>query len=301
MATGNKRYYWLKLKEDFFTSKRIKKLRRLAGGDTYTIIYLEIQLKAMQSGGIIRWTGIEDNFAAELALDLDEDEDNVKFTLAYLLKYGLAESSDNINFLFPYAVENVGSEGSSAKRMREMRKKMSEKCLPQPENQQGSVTLCAHCYGEKDVEIDREVDTEIDNSFKATLSDCCSKIMKNCGNHISDIDVYRGAVRYYFPNAEVHFTMTIDASGDMPTPEEMAKPAPKTETTERKATKAERVPKGSAKPAKQDKPKVAEQEKKKPAAQAPVAPEKKPVPKPKKESKPKNPAKDDGLIQLSLF
>lgn len=136
---------------------------------------------------------------------------------------------------------------------------------------------------------------------EATLSDCCSKIMKNCGNHISDIDVYRGAVRYYFPNAEVHFTMTIDASGEMPTPEEMAKPAPKTETMERKATKAERVPKGSAKPAKQEKPKVAEQEKKKPAAQAPVAPEKKPIPKPKKESKPKNPAKDDGLIQLSLF
>ena len=136
---------------------------------------------------------------------------------------------------------------------------------------------------------------------EATLSDCCSKIMKNCGNHISDIDVYRGAVKYYFPNAEVHFTMTIDASGDMPTPEEMAKPDPKTETAERKATKAERVPKGSAKPAKQEKPKVAEQEKKKPAAQAPVAPEKKPIPKPKKESKPKNPAKDDGLIQLSLF
>ena len=136
---------------------------------------------------------------------------------------------------------------------------------------------------------------------EATLSDCCSKIMKYCGNHISDIDVYRGAVRYYFPNAEVHFTMTIDASGEMPTPEEMAKPAPKTETTERKATKAERVPKGSAKSAKQDKTKVAEQEKKKSAAQAPVAPEKKPVPKPKKESKPKNPAKDDGLIQLSLF
>ena len=136
---------------------------------------------------------------------------------------------------------------------------------------------------------------------EATLSDCCSKIMKNCGNHISDIDVYRGAVRYYFPNAEVHFTMTIDASGDMPTPEEMAKPAPKTEATERKATKAERVPKSSAKPAKQHKTKVAEQEKKKPAAQEPVAPEKKPVPKPKKESKQKNPAKDDGLIQLSLF
>ena len=32
---GNKRYYWLKLSEDFFRQKEIKKLRRIAGGDTY--------------------------------------------------------------------------------------------------------------------------------------------------------------------------------------------------------------------------------------------------------------------------
>ena len=61
---------------------------------------------------------------------------------------------------------------------------------------------------------------------EATLSDCCAEIMKNCGSHISDIDVYRGAVRYYFPNAEVQFTMTIDASGDIPSADEMAKPRP---------------------------------------------------------------------------
>ena len=44
---GQKRYFWLKLFEDFFSSKRIKKLRSLAGGDTYTIIYLKMQLKAL--------------------------------------------------------------------------------------------------------------------------------------------------------------------------------------------------------------------------------------------------------------
>ena len=35
---SGKRYYWLKLQDDFFKSKRIKKLRKIAGGDTYTII-----------------------------------------------------------------------------------------------------------------------------------------------------------------------------------------------------------------------------------------------------------------------
>ena len=45
---GNKRYYWLKLKDDFFRQPKIKKLRQIAGGDTYTVIYLKLQLLSLQ-------------------------------------------------------------------------------------------------------------------------------------------------------------------------------------------------------------------------------------------------------------
>ena len=41
---AEKKYYWLKLKEGFFEQKIIKKLRKIAGGDTYVIIYLKMQL-----------------------------------------------------------------------------------------------------------------------------------------------------------------------------------------------------------------------------------------------------------------
>ena len=101
MAEG-KRYYWLKLKEDFFQSKRIKKLRHMAGGDTYTIIYLKMQLLSLQSDGVLEWTGLEDNFAKELALDLDEKPEDVEITLMYLLSTGLAETCDNKTFLLPW-------------------------------------------------------------------------------------------------------------------------------------------------------------------------------------------------------
>lgn len=43
-----KRYYWLKLPDGFFRQKAIKKLRKIAGGDTYTIIYLKMLLVAMK-------------------------------------------------------------------------------------------------------------------------------------------------------------------------------------------------------------------------------------------------------------
>lgn len=44
-----KRYYWLKLPDGFFRQKAIKKLRKIAGGDTYTIIYLKMLLVAMKA------------------------------------------------------------------------------------------------------------------------------------------------------------------------------------------------------------------------------------------------------------
>ena len=69
---ANKRYYWLKLYDDFFSSLRIKKLRKLAGGDTYLAIYLKMQLLAMKSDGILKWSGLEDDFTSELALELDK-------------------------------------------------------------------------------------------------------------------------------------------------------------------------------------------------------------------------------------
>lgn len=137
---------------------------------------------------------------------------------------------------------------------------------------------------------------------EATLSDCCSKIMKNCGNHISDIDVYRAAVQYYFPNAEVVFTMTIDATGDAPTPEEMAKPEKKIEAEDNTAQDAAAA-EGKSKKAKKARRQAATPEKKKPEKAPKTAQENKPIQKQKRESgrKAKKEAADDGLIQLTLF
>ena len=109
------------MKEDFFSSKRIKKLRKMAGGDTYTIIYLKMQLLSLKTDGILTWTGLEENFASELALDLDETPEDVQVVLMYLQSCGLLETSDNTNFFLPYVAENTGSENASAQRVREFR------------------------------------------------------------------------------------------------------------------------------------------------------------------------------------
>lgn len=117
-----KRYFWLRLQHDFFQDKNIKKLRKLAGGDTYTVIYLKMQLKAILSDGLLTYTGIEPTFAEELALDIDEEPDNVAVTVNFLMACGLLEPSDDGSvFMLPYAVANTGKETEAAGRMREKR------------------------------------------------------------------------------------------------------------------------------------------------------------------------------------
>ncbi|MCL2248658.1 MAG: PcfK-like family protein [Oscillospiraceae bacterium] len=43
-----------------------------------------------------------------------------------------------------------------------------------------------------------------------TLGDCCAEIMKGCGNAISDLEVYRKAVQFYFPGSDIKMHMTIN-------------------------------------------------------------------------------------------
>lgn len=119
---ADKRYFWMRFQRDFFKSLRIKKLRRLAGGDTYTIIYLKMQLLSIVSEGYLAYKGVFDTFAEEIAEDIDEDLENVQVTITYLLSCGLMEQKDNKYFL-PYAAENIGSECASAKRVREHRER----------------------------------------------------------------------------------------------------------------------------------------------------------------------------------
>jgi predicted phage replisome organizer len=117
-----KKYYWLKLQNDFFNQKTIKKLRKVAGGDTYTIIYLKMQLLSLKNQGRLFYEGLESTFAEELALEIDEDPENVKFTLIFLEKYMLLEFVEVANeYLLPETIENIGSEGDSAARVRKHR------------------------------------------------------------------------------------------------------------------------------------------------------------------------------------
>ena len=158
-----KRYFWLKLGKDFFDQKEIKLLRKIAGGDTYTIIYLKILLLSLKNDGKVYFDGVTNTFAEEIALEIDEDAENVAVCMKFLEQKGLLvyESEDEMNLTA--LPEMIGSESESARRVRKHRqnKVLQEKalqCNATPLQSNKNVTTEI----EKEIEIDKEIDKEIE-------------------------------------------------------------------------------------------------------------------------------------------
>ena len=160
-----KKYYWLKLKDNFFNQKEVKKLRRIAGGDTYTIIYLKMQLLSIKKDGIIEFEGTEKDLAEQLSYEIDEDLNNIQVTLSFLKVNNLIEEISENNFLLTKVPDCIGKEGASAERVRRHRER---KALLEKEKEQkmlqcnGEVTNSNNAVIKSNTEIEKEKEIEIE-------------------------------------------------------------------------------------------------------------------------------------------
>ena len=162
---AEKKYYWLKLNENFMNSKEIKKMRRIAGGDTYVCIYLKMLLISIKSEGKLLYEGIEDNFYDELSLEIDEEPENIKITCMYLQKHKMLEVLNENEFILTYTENNIGSESSVAERVRRHRAKQkallgNEKTLPSNDKVTRGNTCNTEKIREEKIREDKKEDKE---------------------------------------------------------------------------------------------------------------------------------------------
>ena len=149
MALKNKRYFWIQLAQDFFKSKEMKLLRKIAGGDTHTIIYLKMMLISLEDGGHIYYDGLADNLAEEIALVIDENVEDIKITLIFLESKGLLTRNSDRDYFLEQVPEMVGSETASARRVRKFRENQSALQCNTDETK---------CNG--DIDIEKDIDKD---------------------------------------------------------------------------------------------------------------------------------------------
>jgi phage replisome organizer N-terminal domain protein len=173
MVVKNKRYYWIQLAQDFFKSKEMKLLRKIAGGDTHTIIYLKMMLISLEDGGHIYYDGIADNLAEEIALVIDENVEDIKITLIFLESKGLLTRKNDRDYFLEQVPEMVGSETASTRRSRKHRELTALHCN----------TIATTCNGD----IEKDIDTEIEKENNKTMvSSSLSENLKHSGIRIND-------------------------------------------------------------------------------------------------------------------
>jgi len=173
---AEKKYYWLKLQDSFF-GKEIKLLRRIAGGDTYTIIYLKMLLLSLKNEGKIFYEGVCNSVAEEISLDIDEDPENVSITITYLEQKGMLEFITDNEMFLNETPAMIGQETNAAERMRksrERRKKSQIECNTVTEDS-NSVQECYEEVTEElpsvknsylDIDIEQELDLNTETERK---------------------------------------------------------------------------------------------------------------------------------------
>ena len=161
---AEKKYYWVKLKDIFFDDRRIKILRKQKDGYRYICIYLMMQLKALKTDGVLKYSGILQNFAEEIAADIGESKKIVKNAFEIFEKLELIEILEN-SYLFLSEVPEIleyGAEQASAERVRKHREKMKAlQCNGEvtPEKQKSNTEI--------DIEPKLETEKELDKTGPA--------------------------------------------------------------------------------------------------------------------------------------
>lgn len=168
----NKRYYWLKLPENFFDAvddETISYIEEMEGGQAYVLFYLKLLCKALRTDGVlIRYIGTncipyDDTSLARLT---NTPVDTVHCAVKVLMEVGLLRRMDSGELFLTQMKEFAGSETDKAIAMRKSRAKARlegvgnnvTQALP---NRYPDVTQSKRKSKEIDIEKEREVTSPV--------------------------------------------------------------------------------------------------------------------------------------------
>lgn len=129
---AEKRYYWIKLKDTFFTSDTVDFLMSQKDGANYVVLYQMLCMKTANTGGkLSRKIG-------EIIIPYDVEKiqrdckyfsiDTVRIALTLYKQLGLIYEQENGVLQIANFENLVGSESTSAERVRQMRARQALQC-----------------------------------------------------------------------------------------------------------------------------------------------------------------------------
>lgn len=174
----SKKYYYLKLKDNFFESEEIKLLEKLTNGYKYSNILLKLYLKSLKSDGRLMFKDRIPYNEEMIATITNHDVDIVRQALKVFKEFNLIEILDN-GAIYMLDIQNfIGESSTEADRKRLAYNKMKQ------EQKLLSGDLSEISPPEIEIEKEIEIKKEIDNSEQVAKpteknSDALSEILES--------------------------------------------------------------------------------------------------------------------------
>jgi predicted phage replisome organizer len=151
----NKKYYYLKLKDNYFDQDNIKVLESLPNGHLYSLIILKLYTKACKYNGQLKMTEsipYDPKKLDILAQVINHDKDNVKEAIKRGIELGLISMLESGEMWMTEIQNYIGHSSSEGDRKREYRIKLG----------QMSRQISDNHPPEKEIEIEIEIKKEIE-------------------------------------------------------------------------------------------------------------------------------------------
>lgn len=133
--SDNKKYYYLKLKENFFESEEMVLLESMENGMEYSLILLKMYLRSLKGEGKLMFRNLIPYTPETLAQVIRHDADTVKKAIAIFEGLELIEKLDS-GAIFMTDIQNfIGESSTEADRKRAYRARIEKEMEAQRQNQ----------------------------------------------------------------------------------------------------------------------------------------------------------------------
>ena len=152
--SDNRKYYYLKLKENYFDDDSIVLLESMQDGVLYSNILLKLYLKSLKHGGRLQ---LDENipYTAQMIATITRQQiGTVERALQIFLKLGLVEVLDSGTFYMSNIELLIGQSSTEAERKRAAR--LQNKALSAPRTNGGH--LSDICPPEIEIELEKELE-----------------------------------------------------------------------------------------------------------------------------------------------
>ena len=146
----NKKYYWLKLKRDFFKRHDIRIIEEMPNGKDYILFYLKLLLESIDHEGSLRFSDTIPYNEQMLSVVTNTNIDIVRSAMKLFIELNMMQVFDDQTIYMSEVDKLIGSESASANRVRKHREQ--QKML----QCNTDVTKC-----NTEIEIEKETEEEI--------------------------------------------------------------------------------------------------------------------------------------------